>query len=465
MPSWQRIIYYLSLAVVEATPPALLLTVTGNATWGSLLAAALAGALADWIVLRRLPPARQGLALAGLGLLTGLWVVKAAAGEAGPFTGWGTALGQLFTMSDAHAGSAYLSLLVGLYCFWRGTRLTLHDSVSLHRLFRTSTVLLMLIVVLGFFSNGGQPTLSAIASTEVLSFFAVGLLAIALAAASEERETELQRMGWRGMLTLAGSIVMVLAIGVLVGALFGHDAAMMLRLVWQGVVFIVALIVAPIIYLLAALFVWLFRFFHLERIFDINPQPPQLPDNAAMQATGGILGIFPVWVQVLLQAFLAIVPVLLILLLLYIVRRRRRRGATEDEERESLWSWSGLAKDVMSLLNTLRPAPPPGGLRAALAQLRGPDPANRIRRSYIRFLLFGEQRNQPRAANQTAREYAPIAGTMVPEANQHIAVLTTAYEQARYNPESTTAADADMAERAWASIEQFGADEKPGTRQ
>ena len=170
-------------------------------------------------------------------------------------------------------------------------------------------------------------------------------------------------------------------------------------------------------------------------------------------------------VQVLIQAFLAIVPVLLILLLLYIVRRRRRRGATEDEERESLWSWSGLAKDVMALLNTLRPAPPPGGLRAALAQLRGPDPANRIRRSYIRFLLFGEQRNQPRAANQTAREYAPIAGTMVPEANQHIAVLTTAYEQARYNPESTTAADADMAERAWASIEQFGADEKPGTRQ
>ena len=75
MISWYRIIYYLGLAVIEATPPALLLTVSGGDSWGTLVLVVLAGMLADWIILRRVRPSYQGGALAAIGLLFALWVV------------------------------------------------------------------------------------------------------------------------------------------------------------------------------------------------------------------------------------------------------------------------------------------------------------------------------------------------------------------------------------------------------
>ena len=95
-----------------------------------------------------------------------------------------------------------------------------------------------------------------------------------------------------------------------------------------------------------------------------------------------------------------------------------------------------------------------GGLRAALAALRGGDPASRVRRSYIRLLLLGEAHERPRPAPQTPHEYAPAAGALLPAAAQPVDALTDAYERARYNPNGVTAADADAAERAWAAIEQ-----------
>ncbi len=453
--SWQRLIYFLSLAAAEATPAALLLTLAERDAWGALIVVALAGALADWLVLRRVRPARQGLAMVGLGLAAALWLVKALVlGSAGPLAGWGAALGLLLAPGGAGAGVAYLSLLVGLYCFWRGTRLALHDSVSLHRLFRTATIVLMLIVLGGFFASGGHLALVELASTEVLGFFAVGLLAIALASASEERESELQRMGWRGLLTLAGAIVLVIVAGVAVGALFGREAALMLQLLWQGLVLLLALLLAPLLYLLAGLFEWLFRLLHLERIFDVLPPQVNLPADQVVPAAGGLLAIFPPWVQVLIRAFFAVLPIAIILALLYFVRRRRRRAGAPDEERESLWSWGGLANDLRGLLGRMRPAPPPGGLREALARLRGADPASRVRRSYIRLLLVGEARGQPRPSPHTAREYSPAAQAMLPPAAQPVARLSEAYERARYDPAGVSAAEADAAEQAWGAIER-----------
>ena len=54
MISWQRTIYYLGLALVEATPAALLLTLAGADAWGALIGVVLLGALADWVMLRRI---------------------------------------------------------------------------------------------------------------------------------------------------------------------------------------------------------------------------------------------------------------------------------------------------------------------------------------------------------------------------------------------------------------------------
>ncbi|MEP7190317.1 MAG: DUF4129 domain-containing protein, partial [Roseiflexaceae bacterium] len=110
--------------------------------------------------------------------------------------------------------------------------------------------------------------------------------------------------------------------------------------------------------------------------------------------------------------------------------------------------------DLRELLAGRRGAARAGARRAALAALRGGDPASRVRRSYIRLLLLGEAHEKPRPAPHTPHEYAPAAATMLPAAAQPVDTLTDAYERARYNPNGVTAADADAAEHAWAAIEQ-----------
>ena len=454
MVKWQRIMYYLGLALIEATPAALLLTIAGADAWGVLIGIVLLGALADWIVLRRLPPERQTLALAAAGLLCALWVVKGQViGDYGLLGDWGQALGAIFSTSNPRSGIAYLSLLLSLYCFWRGTRLTMHDRVSVQRVFRAIAFSLLFIVGIGLLGARLTGERAVAASTEVLAFFAIGLLTIALASGIDEQEIGLQRLGWRGMLIVGGAIGGVLGLGVLLGALFGRDIALIIRTLWQALVVIIVLIIAPLIWLIAMLLEAVLRATSLDRwLQQLAQQPPITIDVPPPAAE--VLGIFPPWLQTVIRIFFALLPILLILGLLMLARRRMKRQPSAGEERESLWSWSGLADDLRDLLAGLRGSQRSGGLRAALAALRGGDPASRVRRSYIRLLLLGEAHERPRPAPQTPHEYAPSAGALLPAAAQPVDTLTDAYERARYNPNGVTAADADAAEHAWAAIEQ-----------
>jgi hypothetical protein len=346
-------------------------------------------------------------------------------------------------------------MLAALYCFWRGTRITLHDSITLHRLFRLSTVALIMIVGFGFFGRRATGDLATLVSTEMLIFFAAGLMTIALASASEERETELRRLGWRGMLTLVAAVAAVLLVGLLLGSLFAQEAAQIVRLLWQGIVLIILLIVAPIVYLVSLILEPLLRLINMDQFLgNLARQIPQ-PFQKQSQADSQQIGAFPLWVQAALRTLMSLLPILLLVGLFLLSRRRARRNRGADEERESLWSWGGLADDLRGLF-ARRSAPRPEGLREALARLRGDDPASRIRRSYIRFLLLGEAREKPRAAPQTPREYSGTAGDLLPAASGSIDTLTDAYERARYHPAAATIADADASEQAWGAIDQAG---------
>jgi hypothetical protein len=414
----------------------------------------LLGALGDWIVLRRLPPERQTLALAAGALLCALWVVKAhVTGDRGLLGDWGQALGALFSANYRQSGGAYLSLLAALYCFWRGTRLTMQDRISIQRIFRAIAFSLLLIVGLGLLGARLAGPLAVAASTEVLAFFAVGLLTIALASGMDEQDIGLQRLGWRGMLIVGGAITGVLGVGMLLAAFFGHDIALIVRALWQTLVLIIVLVLAPLIWLIAMLLEAVLKATSLDRWLQQLAQRSPLAIELAPPAAG-VLGIFPPWLQTLLRIFFGLLPIVILLGLLLLARRRHKRQTATNEERESLWSWSGLAVDLRDLLAGLRKPRHAEGLRAALAALRGGDPASRVRRSYIRLLLLGEAHKQPRPAPQTPHEYAPAAGALLPAATQPVDMLTDAYERARYNPNATTAADADAAERAWAAIEQ-----------
>ena len=454
MISLYRMLYYIGLVVIEATPSALLLTIVGVDAWGALMLVVIAGIVADWVVLRRLPPAYQRPALAVAGMLAALWLVKVQVDGASPLAGWGAAFDALGDLAAHQSIAVYLCLLVGLYCFWRGTRLTQHDSVTLHWLFRLSIVWLIVVIFVRFFVRGSGLALAPLATGEVLTFFAVALLTIALASASEEREIELRRMGWRGLATLAGSVALVMVAGVLVGSLFGREAAALVRLIWQGVVFAVLLMAVPFIYIVASLVEWLVRLLNMQAMLNGDNPLSQLDQILRQQYARQPVGELPAWADLLLRVFCAVVPILLVVSLFLIGRRRRTRTTGADEERESLWSWDGLASDLAGLLAGLRAGKRSEGLRDALARLRGDDPISRIRRSYIKLLLIGEERSLPRQASQTPQEYTPNARALLPAAAQPVATLTEAYERARYNPAGVSGADADAAERASGAIEQ-----------
>jgi hypothetical protein len=255
------------------------------------------------------------------------------------------------------------------------------------------------------------------------------------------------------VLIVGGAIAGVLGLGILLGALFGRDIALIVRTLWQTLVLIIALILSPLVWLISTLLEAVLSATHLDQWLQKFVQMPPIRIDAAPPA-GEVLAIFPIWLQTVIRIFFALLPILLVLGLLLLARNRARRRVGVDEERESLWSWAGLVDDLRGLLAGRRGSKQDGGLRAVLAALRGGDPASRVRRSYIRLLLLGEAHAHPRPAPQTPHEYAPAAGAMLPAAVQPVDALTEAYERARYNPNVVTPADADAAERAWAAIEQ-----------
>jgi hypothetical protein len=454
MISWQRLIFMLCLTVVEATPAAMPLALLGlPGAWLLVALVVLAGALADWLVAIWLPVERQQPALIAVGLATGLWAAKIAAdGGFGLVAGWGTLVSALFS-TTGRGGMAYLTFLIGLYMFRRGTHMLEHDSISLRRLFARASVGLLLILSIGLLGatqpNDARVTLITVM---LLTFFAFGLMAIALAAAAEEHDTQLSRLGWRGVLTLCAAIGLVLVLGLAFAALFGQDAARSVRAIIRMIVLLFALVMLPFLFLLSGVLERLARMIDLRGFLRLL-QENQLGLARQQQQVVDMLSIFPPWAQVAMRVFFALLPILIIVALYVLFRRRARRTANRDEERESLWSWSGLAADLRDLLAGLRREQIEEGLRAALARLRDADPVSRIRRSYIRFLLAGEARERPRAAPQTPREYAPDASAALPDAAQPIAALTAAYERARYHPAAATSADADAAEQAWSAIE------------
>lgn len=455
MPSWQRIVYVITLAVVEATPAALpLMLAGGQAAWPLMLVMVLAGALADWFVAGWLAESRQRWALLGIGAIAALWLVKAQIGlGVGLLAGWGGALSALFSLSDENAGLAYWAALLGLYGFWRGTRVLTHDTVSLRQLFSRSVF--GLVVVLGLTAMGlfaGAAGRISATTVMLLVYFAASLLAIALATAAEEHDHELRHLGWRGMATLLTAIGAVLLLGLFVASLLGEQVAEGISAIIQGVLLLLLLILSPFAMLILSALEWLLRQLNWTAAWERVEQQQVLGQQEQAVRVTETLGMFPPWVQNTLQVLFALLPVLLVVLLIVLIRRRARREPSPDEERESLWSWSGFMGDLGDMLSGLRRAAPEGGLRAALARLGGADPATRIRRAYVRLLLAAESK-QPRADAQTPREYEADAAAVFPGAQQPIARLTRAYEQARYHPEAAQPADADAAEQAWQAIE------------
>jgi hypothetical protein len=150
---------------------------------------------------------------------------------------------------------------------------------------------------------------------------------------------------------------------------------------------------------------------------------------------------------------LMLVPVVILALLIYFATRRRPVPAADSsEQRESIFSWSGLGSDISNLLGALRrPRGGEGGLAGVLSRLVAEDPVTRIRRRYVQLLLQGEAADKRRREDQTPREFVHTLEDITTN-RASLDTLTATYEQARYAPDSVDRATAERADRAWQEL-------------
>lgn len=351
---------------------------------------------------------------------------------------------------------AYLLAFIGLFLFWRGTRLPLRDSSLTLSIVSRGALLLLVSLMLGPIFNplGDRELLTSY----VLGFIGFSLMSLALVRTHELATPDQQPINWRWILVIGGAIGVVVGMSVLISAaLSGGDALAVARGLIQALIFPFALIGGAIAYLfLVTIGEPLSRL--IQAIFanlELLPEPPQPTDEAL-----GELEALPTFelIERLAETatwLLALIPLGLLLVGILLIRRRRNPASDQAEERESLGITSNLQRDLRDLLGRLRNpfARRRTGLAAALAALQGTDPTTRVRRAYVRLLLLLEQRALVRPSHVTPSEFVPLIDTDA-TVRDPIATLTNAYERARYDPTGADGAAATAAEAALQVVEQ-----------
>lgn len=440
--------YYLLLfvlAALETTATTLpLIAFTSVApSWALLLLSTLAGCALDHWVQRR-PTAAQGAWLVGGALLVALGA-----------TGWhlGRSPWQLLPAlmpGGPRLGTAYLTMFVALYLFWRGTRLSRHDSASTYTFFGRGAFSAIIVTLLGPALRPGQGAAVGNALMgPLIGYVGLGLAAMALVRAEAEEAGLTRSLGWRWIATLALAIGLVLIGGLSLVSIASPYALEALRGLLTIIVLPFALLGALLGMLLGPLLItsarWLLSLFQGQggRFAEMQQLLATLArQNETQVGQSSTLFTATSWV-------LALLPLVGILALIWFARRWRRQPIGTDEERESLGGWAALGTDLgdwlanlhLPFTNSLH------GLRAALAALHGNDPTTRTRRAYIRMLMALEQRQCVRTPEQTPAELAAQASPILAEPAA-MAQLTLAYERARYHPDGARAADAERAEAA-----------------
>lgn len=449
-----RLLFTLVVAALEATVvglPLIALTTLGP-PWPLLLLAVALGWLADQAA-RRGPRGRERPVLLTGAVAGGLLLPAARLG--GP----GAALGALLPGGPAFV-AAYALLLLGLYLFWRGTRLDTRDSGAVGDLFGRGAAVGVAALILGALAGTGSPAGSPAVLAHIAGLVALGLLALALAHAQDAAGGRLAGLSWRWLATLLAAVAAVVAVATLGTSLVGGGAGA------EAARTLISLALLPFALVGAAL-AWVFLTFLAEPLTAIirailarlqllqlpEAPPPEQAEGAPGQADGALAMIERMAEGA--TFLMALIPVVILVAAILLLRRRRGARPAGDEERESLGMLTSLGADLRDLLGRLRNPFERRleGLRAALAALRGDDPSTRARRAYVGLLLLLEGRGRPRPPALTPAEFTPAAAEAAGDPGP-VGTLTGAYERARYSPGGASPADADGAEEALRALQR-----------
>ncbi len=353
----------------------------------------------------------------------------------------------------------YVIVAANLWAWWRGAQLVDAGHAEVVRLLRVGTVTLtVMLIVLGLGAVEtpldrpiGGMRLSV--AGQIVILLALGLASLSLTRIVAAESDGVGNAQWNWLRSGLLSTVGVLLASLSLLAFVAEPARWLLSngLLWA--IYLMVLLISPVLWLLFGIIEVLRRLIASVgwtiSMPEARPAEEQtsLTEQLSFDALEPILNIS--------ATVLALIPLaILALLIIFAARRRGRREQTPDEQRESIFTWDALGRNVMEMLRGLLPTTTgTEGLSAALARLSSTEPATRIRRRYVQLLLLGEERGQQRPSAATPHEFESALPASTNE-QPSVSALTALYEHARYAPDSIDSAAADRADESWQTLEQ-----------
>jgi hypothetical protein len=296
----------------------------------------------------------------------------------------------------------------------------------------------------------------------LLAFVGLGLFLLALARIQEARRFEsaradhalpLARHWWS---TVGAVVAALLLVGLLISrvaapaSLDGIAAAAgaLLGLVGQIASGLLLIVSYPIFWLLA----WLAPLLQLDQLAVAPPATSVIGNYTPLEGADlqGQAALSPA-VQAAFGAGVALGAGALILLAFLFALRRLRVYAEDDvdEAHESILSLDLIRAQLAQLWRCRGEggAPPEPFVR-----LDGDDPATQVRRTYQALLAWAAGRGVERSPSMTPDRFRRLLAETWPQHRKQLALITAAYDRARYGPAEISDEIASGAAAAWRQI-------------
>ncbi|GAC1400007.1 MAG: hypothetical protein NVS4B12_20650 [Ktedonobacteraceae bacterium] len=364
-----------------------------------------------------------------------------------------------------------------LYFYWRGLRLS-------HSVCEPGNVLVVIRIGMGVMLAVIVLRAAAHATllNEVLLLFLIPLFLVlalithAFAQTAFVRRTH--RSGLQGSIVLQerALFVVIAAFGVvlfllslLVGAVASPAFLADAQRIFEPITIlytVLATIIAFVVTLLAAPFIWLLQVFHFR--LQLSRQQTQTIQAFCAKHLNAAKCLRPSVSQgspdALLVLFIKILlPIVVVILLVVIVRllmRKRRIRPTRrlEEVHESLWSWELFLTQLKAFFRALwlRLFPQhTAETQEHNAENDTPEPAARsIREVYRAMLRWAATHGYPRKRDETPYEFRSRLHARLPLTEPELSIVTEAYTAIRYGRVVPSEAEVAHVQQVWKQLQQ-----------
>lgn len=408
-------------------------------------------------------------------VLAGLWLAFLTVGLRillplpGSFSLLGMLNSPVKTLRDLYdlVPSEFLVMLFVLLVCWRGVA-RVGSVISTEEVLTAFKIGTLMFLGYGLFS--GLFHLPPVG--ELWLFLFSGLLALSsarMAVISSLRGGQRIPFEKRRLLGISGAILAMVGFSALLSDLATGSGAKSLTALATGVIYLLALLFSPLMFLLMLVFFAVGRLINIaaliQNMITLLNRLQALIEGFTLQLQQWLSGFQLPWFNRLIAFFslprsVILWGALLILLavILLIVRRQALIGAEESEA-----EYQTLAEEV-NVLDQLRKelrrrwSAMAGGvkrmrrLRAAQRMLA----AARIRRVYALLLELSARLDCPRPAARTPLEFLPTLETLFPTLKGELRLITEAYLLVRYGELPETQEEVSAVESAWQRVADAG---------